>query len=167
MRQPRAHWILSAGFVASVLLATSLGKRTASPNTPPVPLNDWDVLELAVYLNRAGMRLHVVSTAEAGGVQNTAFLTTTVRSWHDLNHLTKTAKQLDRWQGILYCERVESDDLRKQLADQWGDLGWSAGPFLFYGDPELLTRVRAVLLDAPLGTLSPPGFAVVIDTIVV
>jgi hypothetical protein len=166
MRQPRAHWILSAGFVASVLLATSLGKRSASPTTPPVPLNDWDVLELAVYLNRAGIRLHVVSTVQAGGVQNTAFLTTTNRTWHELNHLTKNAKLLDRWQGILYCERVESDDIRKQLADQWGELGWSAGPFVFYGDPELLSRVRAVLLDAPLGTLSPLRFAIVIDTMV-
>ncbi len=165
MRQPRAHWILSAGFVASILLATSLGKRTNSPNIPPIPLNDWDVLELAVYLNRTGMHLHVVSTAQAGGVQNTAFLTTTERSWHELNHLTKNAKQLDRWQGILYCERVESDDIRKQLADQWGEFAWSVGPFLFFGDPDLLSRVRAVLLDAPLGTLSPLRFAVVIDTI--
>jgi hypothetical protein len=151
MRQPRMHWILLAGFVASVLLAASLGKRTASPTTPPLPLNDWGILELADHLHRAGIHLNVVPTAKGGVVQDTAFLTTTEKSWHDLNRLRKGAKQLGPWQGILYCERLEIDQMRRVLADQWGDFGWTAGPFLFYGDPDLLARVRAVLLDAPLG----------------
>ena len=165
MRQSRAHLILLAGFVVSVLLAAALGQRTASPRTPPLPLNDWDVSELADYLDRAGIRLHVMPAAKDGGVQNTAFLTTTERSWHEFNLLCKDGKQQGPWQGILYCERVNGDEMRRELADQWGDFGWSAGPFLFYGDPELLARVRAVLLDAPLGTLPQLHFAVVIHTI--
>ena len=164
MRRPRAHWILSAGFVASVLLAVALGTRTASPRTPPLPLNDWDVPELVDYLNRAGLRLRAVPTAYDGAIQNTAFLTTTDKSWHEFNHLIKNDNQLGRWKGVLYCERVESDDMRGLLAHQWGDFSWSAGPFLFYGDPVLLERVRAVLFDAPLGTLPQLRLAVVIDT---
>ena len=165
MRLPRAHWILLAGFVASVLLAAALGQRTASPRTPPLPLNDWDIPQLVDYLHRAGIRLHVAPTAKDGVVQNTAFLTTTERTWYELNRLRKDAKQLDPWQGILYCERLELDEMWRVMADQWGDFGWSAGPFLFYGDPELLARVRAVLLDAPLGTLPQLRFAVVIHPI--
>jgi hypothetical protein len=132
---------------------------------PALPLDDWDVPELVHYLNRAGLRLHVVSTALDDVVQNTAFLTTSEKSWYEVNVLVKHESRLDSWQGVLYCERVDSDVMRRQLAEQWGDHGWSAGPFLFFGDPELLARVRAVLLDAPLGTLAPLRFAVVIDTI--
>ena len=165
MRQPRARWILFAGFVASVLLAASLGKRTASPTTPPLPLNDWGIPELADYLHRAGIRLHVVPATKDGVLQDTAFLTTTERSWHELNRLRKDAKQLAPWRGILYCERLEHTKMRTVLEEQWGDYGWSAGPFLFYGDPELLARVRAVLLDASLGTLPHVRLAVVLHTL--
>ena len=165
MRWSRAHWILSAGFVASVLLATSLGKQSASPTIPALPLDDWDVPELVHYLNRAGLRLHTMSTSLDEVVQNTAYLTVTEKSWHEVNRLLKTGPQLGPWQGILYCERVDREEMRKHLVEQWGDGGGSIGPFVFYGDPELFARVRAVLLDAPLGTLAPLRFAVVIDTI--
>jgi hypothetical protein len=165
MRQPRARWILFAGFVASVLLAAALGKRTASPTTPPLPLNDWGVPELADYLQRAGIRLHVVPATKDGVVGDTAFLSTTANSWPELNRLRKDANQLARWRGILYCERLEHKKMRRVLEEQWGDYGWSAGPFLFYGDPELLARVRAVLLDASLGTLPHVRLAVVLHTL--
>jgi hypothetical protein len=162
MRRPCAHWILLAGFLSSVLLVVLLGKRTAKPTTPTLlPLNDWHVPELADHLNRAGLRLHMVPTAKDGGVENAAFLSTTQKDWHEFNRLIKDGKQLAAWRGILYCERVESDLLRRRLMDQWGDFAWSAGPFLFCGDPELLMQVRAVLLDAPLGTVPPLHLAIV------
>jgi hypothetical protein len=46
---------------------------------------------------------------------------------------------------------VGDADKRQVLLDAWADCGWSAGPFVFYGDPELLARVRATLGDAAAG----------------
>jgi hypothetical protein len=164
MRQLRAPWIVLAGVLSSVLLVASLGKRTTNPTTPPLPpLDNWNVFELADYLNRAGIRLSVVPTAREGVVRNAAFLTTGQKDWHECNRLRKDGKQPGLWRGILYCERVESDNLRRQLADQWGELGWSARPFVFYGDPELLTRVRAALRDASVGTLPQRRLALVVN----
>jgi hypothetical protein len=95
-------------------------------------------------LNRAGLHVQLQSTSKDGVIDCTAFLTTTAKDWDDLNRLQKDPSRLREWGGTVYCERVGGDD-RAYLVHLWEDHCFVAGPFLFYGDAELLQRIDAIL----------------------
>ncbi len=128
--------------VASAALALCSRQRKSGPPTSAVALDDWDIPRLADYLNRKGVPLRLVATQNNGTIRHNAFLTTTDKEWDDLSRPVKDPRWIGRWRGTLYCERnPEGDD----LARQWGDCYLEVGPFMFFGDPELLARVRTVL----------------------
>jgi hypothetical protein len=131
--------------LAGALLAVCVGRREGLPAPPAVPLDDWDIPRLVDHLNGKGLGLRVVSTSKDGVVHQRAFLTTTGKEWADLNRLQKDRKQIDQWRGTLYCERGPGGDMSAALTLQWGDCCLVVGPFLFYGDPDLLARARAAL----------------------
>jgi hypothetical protein len=132
--------------LVGALLAFTVGQRGRHPATPAVPLDDWDVPQLVAYLNEQGLGLRMLATGPHGVTDRTAFLTTTDREWADLNTLSKDPRRIDRWRGTLYCERCPGGENRSDLIHQWGDRCLVAGPFLLYGDRELLDRVGAALL---------------------
>jgi hypothetical protein len=140
----RACWPLLPALLAGALLTVTMAQRRDGAATPAVSLDDWDIPQLAAYLNDEGLGLRLVSTQKDGVIHHTAFLTTTDQEWIDLNHLPKTRQKIDRWQGSLYCERSPFGDWSNQT-HQWGDCCLVVGPFLLFGDRELLDRVRAAL----------------------
>jgi hypothetical protein len=144
----RVCWNLLPALVAGALLASPVGRRTGGTATPPGPLDDWDIPRLVAFLNDKGLGLRMVATPKDGVIGPTAFLTTTARGWDDFNRLPKDPRQIDRWQGILYCERGPGGDAWSALVRQWGDCCLVVGPFLFFGDPDLLARVCAALAGA-------------------
>ncbi len=129
----------------SALLAVWIWQREDAPPTSAAPLDDWDIARLTAYLNAKGLSLRLVSTRQDGAIHQSVFLTTTDKGWDDLSHLFKNSERIGEWRGTLYCERSMAAD---DLARQWSDYSSVAGPFLFYGDPALLARVRGAL--APL-----------------
>ncbi len=151
----RAGRLLVPAVLAAPVLLSWVALRRDDLATSAVPLDDWDIPRLVAHLNDAGLRLRIVSTMRDGGSVQTAFLTTTAKEWEDLDGLPKDQKHIRRWRGTLYCERGQVSDLGgvgrtfgddwSGLTRQWGDRCLVAGPFLFYGDPELLDRVRAAL----------------------
>jgi hypothetical protein len=145
----RVVWLSLSAVLALALLAGWIGHRMARPAESAVAPDEWDIPQLVAYLNDAGLGLRIVSTLKHGNIDQTAFLTTTTREWEDLNRLPKDQKQIHRWQGTLYCERGRAGlllgDDWSALTRQWGDCCLVAGPFLFYGDRDLLDRVRAAL----------------------
>ena len=143
----RAFWPLAPVLLIGALLTVWVGRRTGRPATTAEPLDDWDVPQLVDYLNGKGLGLHVVSTLKGGDVYRTAFLTTTDQGWEELNRLPRGLAQLDRWRGTLHCERGPGGEDWDDLIRQWGDCCQVVGPFLLYGDRELLGRVRAALSD--------------------
>ena len=147
MRWPSAPWLLIAVFMVAVLLVVGLGQRKVRSTTPP--LHDWTFSELATYLNQAGLGLHRVPTQKSVATGDTMFLTTTEKGWDELNMLSKDARRIAEWRGVLYCERLGGRD-PSPLTSQWGEDCLVIGPFLFYGDRELLAQVRAVLSNFAL-----------------
>jgi hypothetical protein len=147
--------LLVPAVLAAAVLGGWIGRRRDDPATSAVPFDDWDIPRLVAYLNDVGLGLRMVSTMKHGGIVQTAFLTTTTKEWNDLDGLPKHPKQNHRWRGTLYCERGQVRILGRagrlfgddwsDLTRQWGDCCLVAGPFLFYGDRELLDRVRAAL----------------------
>ena len=129
-------------FVAGALLVVGVGRRKDGRATPAVPLDDWDIPQFAAFLNERGLGLRLVSTMKGGDARYTAFLTTTDLEWENLNHLVKDAKRINEWRGTLYCERERGNDNWWLLTRHWGANYLIVGPFLLYGDPELLVLVR-------------------------
>jgi hypothetical protein len=78
---------------------------------------------------------------KGGDARYTAFLTTDIE-WENLNRLVKDSKRINEWRGTLYCERERGNDNWWSLTQQWGANYLIVGPFLLYGDRELLVLVR-------------------------
>jgi hypothetical protein len=141
----RACWFLLPALLAGVLVVFCNRQHRDHPASPIVPLHDWDIPQLVAFLNDEGLELRLVVTGKGGGLPN-AFLTTTSKGWEDLTILPKQPEQIERWQGILYCEHAQCLGATwPRLTQDWGDCYLVAGPFLFFGDPQLLGRVRAAL----------------------
>lgn len=144
----RAFWPLAAVLVAGALFVHRVGQRTGGTATGAAPLDDWDVPRLVAHLNGKGLGLRVVSTLkDGGGTHRMAFLTTTDQGWEQLSRLSRGGAQTDRWRGTLYCERGPAGGDWDDLKRQWADCCLVVGPFLLYGDCELLGSVRAALSD--------------------
>jgi hypothetical protein len=142
----RVCWPLLPVVLTGALLTVPLGQHGGGSATPALPLDDWDLARLVAYLNEEGLRLRRVSTQNKGVNPRKAYLTTTAKEWIDLDSLPKDPNQLARWEGTLYCERGPGSHW-PDLKEQWGDDCLVVGPFLFFGDRELLGRVRAALQE--------------------
>jgi len=141
MSKLRTYGLLLLGLGSIALLAVGLLTRQGDSGTV-VSLDDWDIPQFAAFLNERGLGLRLVSTMKGGDARYTAFLTTTDLEWENLNHLVKDAKRINEWRGTLYCERERGNDNWWLLTRHWGANYLIVGPFLLYGDPELLVLVR-------------------------
>lgn len=129
---------------AMTLLIVSVRKHGADPAPSSRPLNDWDIPELAFQLKRMGMEVRLQAVSKNGPLSHSAYLTSTAKEWRDLNLLSKDPRRIHEWRGTIYCERVGDSEM-SHLLEQWGDRYLAIRPFIFYGDPELLDRVRIAL----------------------
>jgi hypothetical protein len=135
-----------AAIAAMSLLAVSVRKYSVGPAAAWRPIHDLDIPELAVHLNRKGVEVQLWTVPKYGPLNHSAYLTSTVKKWRDLNALNKDPGRIQEWRGILYCERIGESDAT-HLLEQWGDHCLIVGPFLLYGDAELLKRVSIALAE--------------------
>jgi hypothetical protein len=142
----RALWPLAFVLVAGALFVHCVGQRTRTPATVAVPPDDWDIPRLVAYLNGKGLGLRVVSTMNGGPSDRRAFLTITDKGWEELSRPLRGRSHIDRWRGTLSCERGPAASWA-DLTREWGDCCLVVGPFLLFGDRELLARVLAALSD--------------------
>jgi hypothetical protein len=140
-------WFLATGFSALVLLSTWTSQRPVRSPAANLPLEEWDILELVAHLKRSGVMIRLVTSYKQGSVGHSVYLTTTNKGWDELNGLVKDPRRIRSWCGVIYCERVTNYD-PSDLLKQWGEHGLEFGPFVFYGDAELLEQVQLAL--APL-----------------
>lgn len=156
MRCFARYGLLAAAVLAMSLLTISVGQRLVHRAAMRRALDNWDFPELAEHLNRAGLNVQLHMRWKADVLIQMAFLTTTDKSWEELNRLTKDPSQIQKWRGTVYCER-----LRKEMEpslDLWDDYYLVAGPFVFFGDPELLERIRAILAPSASLNVAPEAW---------
>lgn len=144
MRQYRRYFLLCAPFVVAAVLAAYFGPRCAMAVPKALPLDRWDIPQLAAYLKKAGVELRVQSAQKNGIARQSVYLTSTPKDWCDLNGLVKDPKWIHRWQGTVFCTH-ETPNAAEALARQWGEQGLLVSPFVFYGDAELLARIKNAL----------------------
>ena len=147
-RFPR-YCLLATSVLAMTLLAVSVGQRLGDRAAALESLDDWDFPQLADHLNRAGLKVRLQSPGKNGKFGHNAFLTTTPKDWDQLNRLSINPgpSRIQEWRGIVYCERAGEGEPALQA---WGDHCLVVGPFYFYGDAELLERIRAILVPSSL-----------------
>jgi hypothetical protein len=140
----RAAALLPA-LLAAALLAVAVWQRPDGPPQPAMRLDGWDVPRLAEHLNEQGLGLRLVAAGEGAAVARKAYLTRTGKGAADFNLLAKDPGQAHVWRGSLYCERGPAGADWSQLRRQWGGCCLAAGPFILFGDPDLLAQARAAL----------------------
>jgi hypothetical protein len=108
-------------------------------------LQGWDLPRLVGHLQGRGLTFRTVSTDKAGKAVNNVFLTVADKEWIELTGLAKTRESAVLWKGTVFCERISQSTARDVQMEVWGDLCLRTGPFLFFGDPDLLAKIRAAL----------------------
>jgi hypothetical protein len=134
-----------------IVLAVASRPRRAESLPASRPIEDWSIVELVEHLNRMGVEVRLRSTQEDGTLGQAVYLTTIDKEWIALNRLNKDKNRINEWHGVIYCERT--GQYMSSVFQLWGDHRLVVGPFLFYGDAELLNRVRAAL--APFAPAAP------------
>ena len=148
------YCVLIPAVLAMTLLFLSREQRLGNRVAAQPSIYDWNILELADYLDRAGLHVRVQSTREDGVIDQKAFLTTTQKNWADLNRLFKDISCSQAWRGTVHCERLGKGEPALQLLD---DHYMVAGPFVFYGDTDLLERIDAILALSTASAAPGPG----------
>jgi hypothetical protein len=105
----------------------------------------WDLPQVLDHLHSQGLLLRVVSAERDGVVRHSAFLTRTDKTWDDLTSLPKTVEHVGRWEGTVYCERINPRASRSEQVRFWGAHCLDAGSFVFFGDRKLLDKIGAAL----------------------
>jgi hypothetical protein len=133
-------------------LLTALRKSTRLSNADlpqPVGARNVDAAAFLRRLREHGLYLHVDSLWQFEANLDTGFfLSEQPRAWDTLNALARDPRYHDRWQGIIKAERrSEGSPHAVAQIQEWGPYGLLAGPFVLFGDPVLLARVREAVQD--------------------
>ena len=98
------------------------------------------------HLSAQGLHLHLKSSGAAGDIKERAFFTRSAHKNNEtLNRLFKAKQRIEEWQGIVSCERFAAPTVGSEFEHIWGDCCLVVGPFVFFGDRELLSEIREAL----------------------
>jgi hypothetical protein len=101
--------------------------------------------ELAELLRQSDPPLYAVPMADHDPEVG-FYLCERPRPREQLQWLRRAAEQGDRWRGVVFCERGGwLGDIEEGEWQRWGEHGMRIGPFVLFGDPALLGRIRQAL----------------------
>jgi hypothetical protein len=139
-RRPWTRWALAIAFAvcaAAVPLAHRLLHRHAEPPRT--------LAELAALLRQSEPPLYVVPMTDLGPEAG-FYLCERPRPREELQWLWRAAEHGERWRGVVFCERgVHLGEIEESEWQRWGEYGLRLGPFVLFGDPALLRRIRQAL----------------------
>jgi hypothetical protein len=102
-------------------------------------------MELTQHLQRSGLQFHVVPLTDISPEEG-LFLCERPEPREQLQGLRRAAEYSARWPGIVFCEfNKRLGEIDEGELERWGEYGLQLGPFVFFGDPALLRRIRQAL----------------------
>ena len=143
VRRHAAPWTLALAF-ALCTATVPLSHRWLDPRSAP-PHN---LTELAEMSRQFGLPLHVVPLRDSS-LEEGIYLCQCAQSREELQRLARAAEDGDYWRGVVFCElnqrlgEIDDDEWRR-----WGEYGMLIGPFVLFGDPALLRRIRQALPES-------------------
>lgn len=140
-RRTLPRWPLVMTF-ALCAAAVPLAHRLRHRHTDP----PRTLAELAACLRQSDRPLYVVSMAEHDPEAG-LYLCEQPRSRERLQLLHRFPEYGDRWRGVVFCERdgYLGGEIGESEWQRWGEYGLRIGPFVFFGDPALLDRIRQAI----------------------
>lgn len=144
MRRNGRYVLLGAIFLTMSLLVAWIGSCQMPSSPVSLMMDDWNVPRLVAHLRKAGVEVHTMPCQQNDVLDSCVYLSVNQKQWSDVSGLSKSPKRIHEWRGIVYCVR-ESPDSAENLAAQWGDRCLRIGPFICYGDADLLGRIGAAV----------------------
>jgi hypothetical protein len=144
----RARALAALVVLAGLAIAAAYWGARSAPERSEACMDDWDVHDLVGYLRGRGLQFHLTPTSSGRNASSNAYLTTEAKPAAELYRLLTTRKAIHIWAGVVYCEVSRRYEDREGVLEMWADCGLRAGPFVFFGDPALLARIRTALEDA-------------------
>jgi hypothetical protein len=139
-RRPLAPWTLAIAFILCAV-AVPLSRQLVYP--PSVPTRT--LTELTERLRRAGLALSVVPLTDVSPEEG-LYLCERPQSREQLQWLRRAAEYGELWRGVVFCEfNKRLGEVPDEELSRWGEHGMQLGPFVFFGDPALLRRIRQAL----------------------
>jgi hypothetical protein len=132
--------LLLAGVSLATLVGSLLSRNPAAPD-----MHGWGMPDLLHHLETRGLHYHAIPTLENAPILWSAYLTRQERPWEDYGRHCMDPGRIDRWSGVVYCQREVREEAREFEVLLWGECGLRAGPFVFFGDPAMLAEIRAAL----------------------
>jgi hypothetical protein len=140
-RKPLPRWVIVTAFAVIVLGVTLASRLLRPPHSPPRTLG-----ELAERLRRSDQPLHVVPMSDHSP-EDGVYFCDRPRPREQLQWLRRSPEDAPRWRGVVYCERAgKSFQVPEDQLESWGEHGLRVGPFVCFGDPALLERIRDAIL---------------------
>jgi hypothetical protein len=153
-RNPLPLWIVVSIFLAAVTavaLTCRLWSRPAMPT--PTATELCTLTGLAEALSQDALDLQVVPMMKNGSPEFGFYLCTDARSWEQLAPVLRRNRDAHQWNGVVYCERNNghSSSIPEREIQLWGEHAMQIGPFLFFGDPDLLRRIDKIIRNHAKG----------------
>jgi hypothetical protein len=145
LRKPLPLWSRVSLFAVAMVMIPLISQAWRRPVFPPQTLT-----ELAARLSQGTPPLHVVMLHQRVP-EGPMYVCIEPRSPESLQELLcyPSRVKAGQWRGIVFCQQKGEqcwilDDF---IHDNWGEYGTRIGPFVFFGDPELLQRIRKEIPD--------------------
>jgi hypothetical protein len=136
-------------FLSGGILAVGEGRRWMKTEAPATErMKAWDCHDLVDQLHASGLHYQAMATSENGSWEQNVYLTRSGRKWSDLNTVPKLREHIDAWRGAVYCEKASAPWRREEQLRDWGDCCVYIGPFVFFGDRQMLAEIEASLARA-------------------
>jgi hypothetical protein len=142
LRKPLPLWMCVSLFVIAVGMIPLIGQSRHQPVSPPSTL-----AELAARLSQGTPPLHIVMLHQRVP-EGPMYVCVRSQSPEYLEGLCCDPNKAGQWRGIVFCQRDgEQGIILDDLIRCWGECGMRIGPFVFFGDPKLLQRIRNEIPD--------------------
>lgn len=145
-QKPLSLWISVGLFaVAVTLIPLAVQRQCGSVSSPRT------LAELAARLSQGTPPLHVVPQFP-DRLEDTFWVSTTLHSREQLWGLGRQPElaKKGQWQGIVMCESRGKGSviLDEFIEENWGEYGMRVGPFVLFGDPDLLQVIRKMIVES-------------------
>lgn len=151
LRKPLPLWFPVSLFLVTAAMIPLLGQaRRRSVSEPQT------VTKLTARLSRCTPPLHFVSMYPSRP-EGPMWICRRPQAIEYLRAMVRDPSrvQAGRWNGIVFCEPKRGKALIDDefIRDHWGECGMRIGKLLFFGDPDLLERIREAIIDKEEGKI--------------
>jgi hypothetical protein len=160
-RNPLSLWIVIGIFLTAMVAVPLTCWMQTPPATPPPILTELSTLtELAEVLSQQAPEWHRVPIMKNGSLELGFYLCSETRSWEQLTSVRRSYRDAARWRGVVHCAArwrgvVHCEYISNIMPvaewniQEWGEHAMRIGPFLFFGDPDMLRRIDKIIRSIP------------------